>query len=295
MDALKQLADTLRSQLPAPGFIEFPETGLMLGRADAPTAPQPCVYGPSIVVVAQGDKRAHMGGGTIDYGEKDYLVCTLTLPIESEILTASPERPFLVLVLPVDVAVVSTLLVEMGDMPIDGDAEVARAALQTCAPCDGLLVALHRLLVAVADPQDRRVLAPQLVREVSYMVLRGPQGALLRDYALRDSSAHRIAGVVRFLSERYREPMTIEAITRHAGMSASALHHHFKAATTQSPLQFVKRLRLHRARSLLVTGTSAGDAAYEVGYSSPSQFSREFRRLFGVTPSSLRGVHEMAL
>ena len=138
------------------------------------------------------------------------------------------------------------------------------------------------------DPMDHKVLASGVVREAIYRVLKGPVGHVLRDCVMRDSSAHRVVRAVRFLEENCERAIGVEEIARHVNMSSSALHHHFKQATMMSPMQFLKKLRLHRARLLLLSGRSAGEAAFAVGYASSSQFSREFRRLFGIPPTQAR-------
>ncbi len=135
---------------------------------------------------------------------------------------------------------------------------------------------------------ERRLLAAGVQRELLFEVLRGPNGQLLRNFVLRDGSAHRVARVVSFLEKNFREPLDVKAIAKRAGMSSSSLHEHFKRATALSPIQFVKRMRLHQARALLLSGRGASEAAFDVGYTSASQFSREFRRMFGHPPSQVR-------
>ena len=132
------------------------------------------------------------------------------------------------------------------------------------------------------------MLGPTLIREILYEVLRGPNGHVLRNSLLREGSTNRVAQAVTFVEKNYQEPLDVETLARQAGMSTSALHHHFKQATALSPMQYVKKIRLHQARALLLSGRAAAEAAFEVGYNSPSQFSREFRRLFGVSPKEMR-------
>ncbi|WP_435105914.1 AraC family transcriptional regulator [Arhodomonas sp. AD133] len=145
--------------------------------------------------------------------------------------------------------------------------------------------AVCRLVAAVSDPTDRKVLAPMAEREVLYRLLMGEQGDRLREIALQDSHAHRVAGVVRFLQANHDRPLDIATIAQAANMSPSTLHHTFKAVTASSPLQFLKKIRLHQARLLMLhDGMGAGTAAHRVGYASEFQFSREYRRLFGAPP-----------
>ncbi|MCA9706080.1 MAG: AraC family transcriptional regulator [Myxococcales bacterium] len=264
--------------------------GLSVARVTAPMARTPVVYAPSLCVVAQGRKLAYLGDRPFEYDPRRYLLCSLPLPIESEIVEATPQRPMLATILRFDPARVGTLLVEMEeffDWPHDGPAQ---AAVAPCEMTDGVHDALVRLLDAVSRPMERQLLGPGLERELLFEVLRGPNGGLLRSFVLRDGSAHRIARVVSYLERHFREPVDIRAIAKRAGMSSSTLHEHFKRTTSLSPIQFVKKMRLHEARALLLGGRGASEAAFDVGYASPSQFSREFRRMFGQTPSQVASV-----
>jgi len=259
--------------------------GLTLVRMRTTMPRTPVVYGTSICVVAQGAKLAHLGDSTCVYDAGHYLICSLTLPIESEVRVASPNAPFYGVVLDIDPAVIGQLLLEM-----DAEPGLAREAppLVSSPLTEALERVIGRLVCVVDDPTDRRILGPSLVREAVYEVLRGPHGRVLRAGAARSGRFTRVPQVIRYLEENFRRPLEIEEIAHHAAMSASALHRHFKQATTMSPMQYVKKLRLHHARTLILTGMAAGQAAFEVGYASPSQFSREFKRMFGHAPQELR-------
>lgn len=252
-----------------------------------PSPRVPVVYQPTLCVVAQGRKIAHLGDQPFEYNPRKYLLCSLPLPIESEIVSATKAKPLLAAVLKLDPTRVSQLLVEMDELvrwPSDASSQGA------VAPCDmtpRVRQALVRFLTAVADPLERRVLGAGLERELVFEVLRGPGGNLLRSSVPRDGSAYRVARVVSYLEKHYREPLDVKVIAQQAGMSLSSLHEHFKRATSLSPIQFVKRMRLHEARARMLGGRGATEAAFAVGYSSPSQFSREFRRMFGHAPSEV--------
>lgn len=286
---MTELADLIDRHAPTEGVNETGVDGLVLARMTQPMARRPVVYGPSVCVVAQGEKHAHLGSRRIVYDANRYLVCSLTLPVDSEIPRASPEDPFLGIVLKIDTQLVGKLLLEMEDHVEWGESDV-EGSIMSGSLHDDLGLTVQRLIETLDDPLDKKVLAPSLIRETIYGVLRGPLGFILRDCVLRDSSAARVAKIVRFLEDNFEQPLDVEQVARHANMSASALHHHFKRATSMSPMQFVKKLRLHRARTMLLAGTSAGEAAYAVGYGSPSQFSREFRRMFGVPPTGVARV-----
>lgn len=280
----QQLVTLARSFASAPGRATTPWPGLTCLHADRPTDILEQVYTPALCVVAQGSKEARLGQRIYRYGALHYLVIGAALPIRARILTATPERPYLSIVLDLATTDVYDVLVEMaGHVPPAPRWEGAPPL--RVSPIDArLLDAVVRFLAAVTDPIDRRVLAPAAFREVIYLTLRRDQGALLRFAAGRDRHAPGVARALRHVRDHLADRIEVGALARVAGMSASSLHEAFKRATTLSPIQYVKRLRLDRARHLLVEGVDAADAAHEVGYESPSHFSRDFRRAFGQPP-----------
>lgn len=283
----RSLAELIEPWAPHDGRHASPLPGLSFIRLSHPSARLPVVYKSCICFVAQGSKRAFLGGRVYSYDPQNYLVLSVPLPLVSEILQASPEKPFISISLEIDPSVVTDLLLELGEAePPPARGQAAQPGLFVSRMSGDLESAVARLLTALDSPLDRRILAPLAVREILYRILAGEQGDLLRAVALHDSRSHRIARVVRFLNTRYGEPLTISEIAREANMSASTLHHTFKEVTSVSPLQYLKQIRLHQARLLMLQGgLSAGEAAHQVGYGSPSQFSREFKRLFGIAPT----------
>ncbi|MEM9192219.1 MAG: AraC family transcriptional regulator [Myxococcota bacterium] len=280
VQAIQRLAQT-------PSFSATEWPGLLVGQIVEPRARTPVVYTPSICVVARGRKLVYLGEQPFEYSPENYLLVSLPLPIESEIPEASKKEPVLAAVMKFDPALVGRLLAEIEEFM---DWEPDRSPNPAVAPCKmtpKVRRAFVRLLEAAADPMERRLLGPGLERELLFEVLRGPHGELLRSFVLRDGSAYRVSRVVNYLEAHYREPLDVQAIARQAGMSPSTLHTHFKRATSLSPIQFIKRMRLHDARAQLLGGRSASETAYSVGYSSASQFSREFRRMFGLPPSQV--------
>lgn len=285
--AVRNLADLISQWAPQEGRNHSSWPGLSFFRATRPSTRIPVVYESCIVVVAQGRKRAFLGEKVYTYDPQNYLVLSVPLPLESEIVEASPEEPYLSLSLQVDVTMVSDLLLEMasGELP-PAWRQPVQPGIFVSRMGEDLSGAVTRLLTALGHPLDRRILAPIAAREILYHVLSGEQGGLLRSVAMQDSRSHRIAQVLRFLNEHYGEPLEISTIARAAFMSPSTLHHTFKEVTSVSPLQYLKQIRLHQARMLMLNeGLSAGEAAHRVGYGSPSQFSREFKRLFGAAPT----------
>lgn len=284
---LDALLRCIERHAPSDGVFPSPLPGLTFFRAGAPSACTPVVYPPSICIVAQGRKRARLAGDHFDYDPLHYLVLSVALPARSEIVEASLEAPFLSLKIDIDAAALADLVAEIGATTPAPPGERAARGIFASPMSRRMLDAVVRLVDALDHPEDRAVLAPMALREVMYHVLTGEQGERLRAAALRDSRAQRVASVVRFMENRFDQPLDIATIADHAHMSPSTLHHNFKAVTSVSPLQYLKLVRLHRARVLMLRdGIGAADAAHRVGYVSPSQFSREFKRLFGASPTA---------
>jgi AraC-like DNA-binding protein len=250
------------------------------GTKSVPRAPM--VYRPHIIVVGQGRKHAYLGGEVYTYDPANYLVLAVPLPAECDAETED-GKPILMVNIDVDATMVGEMLLEI-DGPSPLSAETPRGISST--PMNpGLAGAVIRLLECLKCPVDSRLLGRQMVREVVYRVLRGEQGGALYAMASRDDHFTRIARVLRHIHSDYAKPLGTEEMAKLAGMSVSVFHHHFKLVTACSPLQYLKRIRLDRARTLMtLDGYNAGTAAHAVGYESASQFGREFKRLFGTTP-----------
>ncbi|MGH1342794.1 MAG: AraC family transcriptional regulator [Nannocystales bacterium] len=258
--------------------------GLKLFRSAKPMARTSMVYDASVCFVAQGSKCVHVGTETYRYDPMNYLVVSLPLPVEAEILQATPDEPLLALVLQVDVAEVGQLLLEM-DEAHPGGARPAQPGLYVSPVDDELADAIARMTANSTDRTRARVLGPGAMREVLFHLLRGEQGDQLRQLALNAGAGRGVARVVRHLQQHFDRPTDVDGLARMVGMSTSTLHRSFKEVTALTPIQYLKTVRLHRARVLMLSdGLSAGEAAFQVGYQSQSQFSREFKRLFGTTP-----------
>jgi len=223
--------------------------GLALGRVHQPMPRFPLLYSPSICVIVQGRKHVYVADEHIIYDPLHYLAVTLPMPLEAEIVVASAKAPFLSLALEIDVAMVGKPLLEMGEEEHRPEAKINPAQAIYASPMNNdLLDAFVRLLRALETPEDRRILGPGAVKEILYHILRGEQGSFLRAIALRDSSSHRIAQIIRFLQENYHQSLDISSIAKFAGMSNSTLHHVFEKIVGQSPMQYLKKFRLHQAR-----------------------------------------------
>jgi AraC-like DNA-binding protein len=278
-----ELVDRLKRAAPGDGAHETPIPGLAAIRASQPSSPLPSVYEPSLCIVVQGRKQARLSDELYVYDPLHYLVVSVTLPIIGQITEASPERPYLCLRINMDRKVIGELLLQAGS------AVAQRASMDRglyVAKADGeFLDAVVRLVRLLERPQEAAVLAPLVLRELHFRALTGELGQRLRELCIVDSQVQRIARVIDVLRTRFHEPFRIEDLAAIAHMSPSSFHHRFKEITAMSPLQFQKQLRLHEARRLMLAdGLEASSAAHRVGYESPSQFSREYRRLFGAPP-----------
>jgi AraC-like DNA-binding protein len=244
--------------------------------------PNALVVDPSLCIVAQGAKEVFLAGEVYRYDPGRSLLVSVDLPISARVVEATPARPCLAVRLSLDPSVVGELLADCPDARPPGPpargVEVSPVEPQ-------LLDAVGRLVALLDSPQSLGPLAPLVVREITYRVLVGPQGARLRQMATAGAPAQQIARAIRWLREHFAEPLPGESLARHAQMSLSGFHQHFKTVTGLSPLQYQKQLRLQEARRLMLgEGLDAATAAFRVGYESPSQFSREYRRLFGTPP-----------
>ncbi|WP_422924076.1 AraC family transcriptional regulator N-terminal domain-containing protein [Singulisphaera sp. PoT] len=256
---------------------------LTLFRLSNLSDPVQVVYEPALCIVAQGSKRVLLADEVYRYDPAHYLLVSVDLPVAGQVIEATPELPYLSLRIDLDLGMIGELL---GDVePVDAPGRASKRGLVVNPVEPGLLDAVVRLLRLLDDPRDVKVLGPLVLREISYRLLIGEQGLRLRQIAAEDGQAMRIARAIRWIKGNFDRPLRIEVLAREVHMSASALHHHFKAVTAMSPLQYQKQLRLQEARRLMLSeDLDASAAGYRVGYESASQFSREYRRLFGVPP-----------
>jgi AraC-like DNA-binding protein len=263
--------------------IEEPLPGLHLARCSAPLQPVHSVVEPSICVIAQGSKEVLLGESRYRYDPSRYLLTTVELPRVSQILEASKERPYLSLRLELAPSLVSSVVVE-ADHPWPKQ-HAAVSAIAVSSLDGNLLEAFVRLVRLVNSPAHARVLRPLITREILYWLLMGEQGSRLRYLALQGGYAPDIAQAVKRLRQHFDQPLRIEEMAQELGMSVSGFHHHFKAVTALSPLQFQKQLRLQEARRLMLgEDLDAKVAAYRVGYQDASYFNREYKSLFGIPP-----------
>ncbi len=265
------------------GLTETALPGVGFMRGTEVVQPLPSVVSPSLCIVVQGRKRAIVDGESFYYDPFNYLMVPLTLPVFGQILDASPERPYLCIRIHIDMREVSRLLLETADRgtPI----ERTHKPLYVGRMNPELVDVVLRLVRLLDSPGDIPILQPLALREIWYRLLRGDMGSRLRELVEQDGPVQRISRAIEMLQTRYDQPLHVEDLADAAHMSVSNFHAHFKAVTSFSPLQFQKRLRLHEARRLMMSeGFDSASAGHRVGYSSPSQFNREYRRLFGAPP-----------
>lgn len=265
------------------GILPSVLNGVKLTRSACSSSRNPVMYEPCIVIVAQGIKRGFLGDRMFIYDARNYLTLTVPLPFECETEVAE-DGTFLGVVIRIDLAMVGELVMKMGaGQPtlLQPEATVIETPVDLA-----LSDATVRLLECMVSPVDAGVLGPQIVREIHYRVLCGQQGGALQALLLTGGTRMLMHRILHRMHSDYARPMDIASLANEAGMSVSALHHHFKVLTDTSPLQYLKTIRLHKARMLMVQeAVGAAIAAERVGYESPSQFSREFKRLFGASPT----------
>jgi AraC-like DNA-binding protein len=255
---------------------------LSLYRASAPSEPVQGVHEPALAIVAQGCKRVMLADEIYHYAAAHFLLVSVGLPVVSQVIEASPESPYLALRIDLDPVQLGELILASEPPETDGRPQRGLAVSRAEPP---LLDAVVRLLLLLDSSRHIGVLAPLVLREISYHLLVGEQGPRLRQIAAANGQTRRVAAATRWLQHNFAQPFRIEALAREVHLSPSALHHQFKAVTAMSPLQYQKRLRLQEARRLMLSeGLDAASAGFRVGYESPSQFSREYRRLFGQPP-----------
>jgi AraC-like DNA-binding protein len=275
--------DELRTLIARHATGRYRETrlsGVVVMESHAPTEPLTAVARPSFAIVAQGTKRTVLAEEIFDYGPGQYAVISLALPVTGHILRASQDRPFLGMGLALDPAAIAALLLEA---PTDVRTDASGVAVSDAT--DDLLDPVVRLLRLLDRPEDIPVLATPIKREIFWRLVNGAQGATIRQIGLADSRLSRIARAIRHIRTGYAEPLHIEDLAKTAGMSVTSFYRHFRAVTTMSPLQFQKQIRLQEARTRLIADSrDVAAVGRMVGYDSPTQFSREYRRLFGTPP-----------
>ena len=277
------LAQTVARAATREGEVATPVPHLLLFRREEVTQPCACLIEPSVVLVVQGTKQVLVGDVAYPYDVDHFLVTSLDLPATSQVIDASQAQPCLGLVLKLDLTVIAELIAH-GSItpPAERNSERGLSLGSVTLP---LLEAFKRLVDLLDEPEAIPVLSPLIQREILFRLLNSDQGARLWQIASSGSQSQRIARAIDWLKLNFAQPLRVPELAERVQMSPSSLHHHFRQLTAMSPLQYQKWLRLHEARRLMVNEhLDAASAAFRVGYESPSQFSREYSRLFGSPP-----------
>ena len=289
----KKLISLFTGIMPNETILTTSIKGLCLFRIERSFPRSPYAYNSEIIILGQGEKRVYLGNDVYTYDATHYLVLPVPLPAECEGRT-EPGKPILGLSIAIDPIEVGEILLDM-----EGNQKETQSlpkGIYDAPMSEALYDATIRLLQAISDPQDKKVLAPMIKREIIYRVLRGEKGDILQALSHQNRRFIQIAKVLQKIHELYSSHFDIEKLAKELDMSSSTFHSSFKAVTGTSPLQYIKNVRLHKARTLMIQdGLNANIAAIQVGYESPSQFNREYKRLFDVTPAKdatiLRGQH----
>lgn len=257
--------------------------GLSLHRWEAPTEPTSYILAPSICLIGQGRKRVLLGEEAYVYDAHHFLINSVDLPLVAQIIEASSDKPYLGLTLELDLRAIAQLMLDSKlPSPRTSNDRLGIAVSQVSTP---LLDAFARLIDLLEQPDDIPVLAPLIQQEISYRLLMSEQGPRLRQITSVESHSYQISKTIEWIKDNFDKTLRVEDLATKAGMSTSTFHHQFRSMTAMSPLQFQKRLRLNEARQLMLTERlDAATAAFQVGYESPSQFSREYSRQFGAPP-----------
>jgi len=281
MDRIAELSALIHRHVVGTGICSTAMPHVSLIRADAPSTPTPAVYEASLCIIAQGSKRVSIGEHSVVYDAAHHLLVSVDLPLVGHVLDASPERPYLCCKIDLDASILADLMAIEGGGLVQTDLPV----LGVYPGDPDLIDAACRLVGLLDRPDTIRALAPLIEREILYRLLTGPHGPMLRHVATAGSHLNQVSRAIAAIRRRFDAPIRIDDVAAEAGMSSSSLHVHFKAITRMTPLEYQKQLRLQEARRLMLTeGATASTAGFAVGYESPSQFSREYRRLFGAPP-----------
>lgn len=257
--------------------------GVHLLYGTKPRERSPVMYEPGIIFLFSGHKTGYLNGRVFHYDANEYLLLTVPLPFECE-TRATSEIPLAGMRINIDLSQLQNLVMEIGEDDFFCP-QASADGINSVELSEDILCASERLLDVLEHPLDAKILGKQIIREILYHVLRGPRGGALLALVTRQTHFSQISRVIRRIETRYTENLTVDQLATEANMSVSAFHHNFKSVTSTSPLQYLKSYRLHKARLLMLhDGMKASTAAIRVGYESASQFSREFKRYFGVTP-----------
>lgn len=265
------------------GSHDTPVSGLQIHRRHAPAKPSCVFYRPLATIIIQGTKRAIIGAEEITYSSNQCLVAGLELPGASYVIEASEDTPYLSVSLQLDKQLISQLITELS--PVENTFEGLARGIVVADIDSDLLNAFHRLVELLNKKDQVSFIAPLIIREIHYRLLTGPLGRHIREFNTHGTQSNQISRAISWLKDNFNQPLEVEELAKYVNMAPTTFYRYFKKVTNVSPLQYQKTLRLHEAqRLMLAEDETAYNAAYAVGYESPTQFSREYKRLFGEPP-----------
>ena len=277
------MKDLLMELLPSDMKRQTSVNGVNLVRRETPYEAVPLIYKPEIILMAQGTKNVYLGDKIYTYDKNNYFVVTVPLPVICEAII-KPGEPLLGIVIEIDPKIIGEIITDMNTAPPNRD-QISNSLFQA-EMSEEIIDAAVRLLKAIKTKDDTEILGPLYVKEIIFKVLRGEHGEFLKELAYNNRNLYQISRVINIINENFSDPLEMQTLAKEAGMSVSAFNNNFRAVTSTSPLQYIKNIRLHRAKELIqIEGEKAYSAASRVGYESSSQFSREYKRLFGITPA----------
>ena len=284
---MENLADKIKDKVSElfseAGMLQTSIKGFNISVRTAPTVNQHCFYKPMAIVILQGKKQTMLGSEHFTYNANQLVVTSVDIPTVGSIVEASPEKPFMSLVLELDNYIIGQLLSE-GNYPQND--YVSRGMGITDAD-ENILDAFYRLLMLLEQEERQKIMAPLIIKEIHYLLLTSPLGDIIRAVNTKGSQNNQIANAIAWLKENFRQPLKIEELAKKFNMAESSFYRHFNKVTSISPLQYQKQLRLYEAQRLMLSeNMDAANAAYEVGYESASQFNREYKRMFGTPPKT---------
>lgn len=269
--------------LPEQGGTDVGIKGVYAFRRDSPYKMKPQLYNPQIIILAQGQKNIYLGDKTYIYNTDKYYVQTVPLPVVCEAIIEE-NKPMLGIVLQIDPKIVGEIMYEMESEP--HTSSKIENSLYDAKISENLMESIVRLMSSIKNVNERRVLGPMYLKEIFFKIMTGENGEIIRELATNNRGFYQISRIIRKIHENYSKSFDVKDLAKEAGMSVTAFHTTFKGMTSSSPLQYIKNIRLHKAKELIQQeGEMVNRAAMIVGYESPSQFSREYKRFFGIPPT----------
>lgn len=284
MNKIEQIKEKIIKLYQEPGYYNTSIKGFKVSKRDEPTELKKCFYTPLAILLLQGSKQTIFGDREFTFGAGQYMVCSVDIPLMSRIKNATKEKPCIGLVVELDSYLISQLMTEMNTIEYKENSTCFAGA----SADDDLINAFLRLAELLDQPEDKqKILAPMIIKEIHYLLLSGPLGDLIKAANTKGNQYNQIADAINLLKENYKEKINMDELAKSLNIAPSSFYRYFKQVTTISPLQYQKQLKLYEAQRLMLSGEhNAESASYLVGYESPTQFSREYKKMFGNPPKT---------